>query len=53
MAQPYKRSLIPVVNRRFQYKYTAIIIGIAGFLTDRIIVAINNWMLRWSPQHHG
>ena len=30
-----------------------IIIGIAGFLTDRIIVAINNWMLRWSPQHHG
>ncbi len=30
-----------------------IIIGIAGFLTDRIIVSINNWMLRWSPQHHG
>ncbi len=30
-----------------------IIIGIAGFLTDRIIVCINNWMLRWSPQHHG
>ena len=30
-----------------------IIIGIAGFLTDRIIVAISNWMLRWSPQHHG
>lgn len=30
-----------------------IVIGIAGFLTDRIIVAINNRMLRWSPQHHG
>jgi len=30
-----------------------IIIGIAGFLTDRIIVGINNWILRWSPQHHG
>ncbi|MDP1538158.1 MAG: ABC transporter permease [Burkholderiales bacterium] len=30
-----------------------IVIGIAGFLTDRIIVAINNWILRWSPQHHG
>jgi len=30
-----------------------IIIGIAGFLTDRIIVSINNWVLRWSPQHHG
>ena len=33
MAQPYKRSLIPVVNRRFQYKYTAIIIGIAGVVS--------------------
>lgn len=30
-----------------------IIIGIAGFLTDRVIVSINNWVLRWSPQHHG
>ncbi len=30
-----------------------IVIGIAGFLTDRIIVAINNRILRWSPQHHG
>ncbi len=30
-----------------------IVIGIAGFLTDRIIVGINNWVLRWSPQHHG
>jgi NitT/TauT family transport system permease protein len=30
-----------------------IVIGVAGFLTDRIIVSINNWILRWSPQHHG
>lgn len=30
-----------------------IVIGVAGFITDRIIVSINNWILRWSPQHHG
>ncbi len=30
-----------------------IVIGVAGFLTDRIIVGISNWILRWSPQHHG
>ena len=30
-----------------------IIIGVAGFICDRIIVAINNRVLRWSPQHHG
>ncbi|HTD91731.1 MAG TPA: ABC transporter permease [Burkholderiales bacterium] len=30
-----------------------IVIGIAGFLTDRVIVGINNRVLRWSPQHHG
>ena len=30
-----------------------ILIGAAGFLCDRIIVAINNRVLRWSPQHHG
>jgi len=30
-----------------------IVIGVAGFLTDRMIVAINNRLLRWSPQHHG
>jgi NitT/TauT family transport system permease protein len=29
------------------------VIGVAGFLCDRIIVAINNRVLRWSPQHHG
>jgi NitT/TauT family transport system permease protein len=30
-----------------------IVIGVAGFLCDRLIVALNNWILRWSPQHHG
>jgi NitT/TauT family transport system permease protein len=30
-----------------------ILIGIAGFVCDRIIVAINNRVLAWSPQHHG
>ena len=30
-----------------------IIIGITGFLSDRILVLINNYFLRWSPQHHA
>lgn len=30
-----------------------IIIGVAGFICDRIIVTLNNRVLRWSPQHHG
>jgi NitT/TauT family transport system permease protein len=30
-----------------------IVIGIAGFACDRVIVALNNRVLRWSPQHHG
>ena len=29
-----------------------IVIGTCGFVTDRIIVAISNRLLRWSPQHH-
>jgi NitT/TauT family transport system permease protein len=29
-----------------------IVIGVAGFLSDRIIVLLNNRLLRWSPQHH-
>jgi NitT/TauT family transport system permease protein len=29
-----------------------IVIGMAGFITDRIIVAISNRLLAWSPQHH-
>lgn len=28
-----------------------IVIGIAGFLSDRAIVALNRRLLRWSPQH--
>jgi NitT/TauT family transport system permease protein len=30
-----------------------IVIGALGFLTDRIIVAISNHLLSWSPQHHA
>jgi NitT/TauT family transport system permease protein len=30
-----------------------VVIGLAGFATDRLIVALNNRLLRWSPQHHG
>ncbi len=30
-----------------------IIIGLAGFISDRIVVAIGNRLLRWSPNHHG
>ena len=29
-----------------------IVIGAAGFVTDRMIVAISNRLLAWSPQHH-
>jgi NitT/TauT family transport system permease protein len=28
-----------------------IVIGACGFVTDRIIVAISNRLLSWSPQH--
>lgn len=28
------------------------VIGITGYTTDRILVAINNVLLKWSPQHH-
>ncbi|WP_322517026.1 ABC transporter permease [Rhodopseudomonas palustris] len=30
-----------------------IIIGITGFLSDRILVLLSNYFLRWSPQHHA
>ncbi len=29
-----------------------IVIGVLGFLTDRLIVMLNNHVLAWSPQHH-
>ncbi len=29
-----------------------IVIGVLGFLTDRLIVTLNNRVLAWSPQHH-
>ncbi len=30
-----------------------IIIGVAGFISDRLVVAVGNRLLRWSPNHHG
>jgi len=30
-----------------------IVIGVAGFLSDRIVVAIGNRLLRWSPTHNA
>lgn len=30
-----------------------IIIGLTGFASDRILLLISNYFLRWSPQHHG
>jgi NitT/TauT family transport system permease protein len=30
-----------------------IIIGITGFLSDRLLLALSNYFLRWSPPHHG
>ena len=30
-----------------------IVIGVAGFVTDRLIVRLSNRLLSWSPQHHG
>ena len=29
-----------------------IVIGVLGFVTDRLIVMLNNHVLAWSPQHH-
>jgi NitT/TauT family transport system permease protein len=30
-----------------------IVIGVAGYLSDRVVVAMGNRLLRWSPTHHG
>jgi NitT/TauT family transport system permease protein len=30
-----------------------IIIGVVGYLSDRIVMMIGNSLLRWSPTHHG
>ena len=30
-----------------------IVIGVCGFVSDRIIVMISNRVLQWSPQHHA
>lgn len=29
-----------------------IVIGVAGYVSDRVVVAIGNRLLRWSPNHH-
>jgi NitT/TauT family transport system permease protein len=29
------------------------VIGVAGYLSDRVVVLIGNRLLRWSPNHHG
>ena len=29
-----------------------VVIGLTGFLTDRVLVMLNNRLLKWSPQHH-
>ncbi|MET0219066.1 MAG: ABC transporter permease [Tardiphaga sp.] len=30
-----------------------IIIGVTGYLSDRILLLLSNYFLRWSPQHHA
>nr|MBF0682330.1 ABC transporter permease [Pseudomonas sp.] len=29
-----------------------VVIGFTGFVTDRLLVAVNNRLLKWSPQHN-
>lgn len=29
-----------------------VVIGVTGFLSDRLIIMLNNRLLKWSPQHH-
>lgn len=30
-----------------------IVIGIVGYLSDRLVMMLGNYLLRWSPTHHG
>ena len=30
-----------------------IVIGLAGYVSDRIVVAVGNRLLRWSPSHNN
>jgi NitT/TauT family transport system permease protein len=30
-----------------------VVIGLTGFVTDRLLVALNNRLLKWSPQHNA
>jgi methyl-accepting chemotaxis protein len=43
VAQAYKRRLIPIVDRRFQFKYTGIVLLVAAF-----VAIVLGWFLRQS-----
>lgn len=30
-----------------------IVIGIVGYISDRLVMMLGNYLLRWSPTHHG
>jgi NitT/TauT family transport system permease protein len=30
-----------------------IVIGVVGYLSDRLVMMLGNYLLRWSPTHHG
>lgn len=30
-----------------------IVIGVVGYLSDRLVTMLGNYLLRWSPTHHG
>ena len=30
-----------------------IVIGIVGYISDRLVMTLGNYLLRWSPTHHG
>lgn len=30
-----------------------IVIGVVGYISDRVVMAAGNYLLRWSPTHHG
>lgn len=30
-----------------------IVIGIVGYISDRLVMSLGNYLLRWSPTHHG
>ncbi len=30
-----------------------IVIGVVGYLSDRLVMVLGNYLLRWNPSHHG